>query len=55
MAQLSDRIAYRLAGFVWTALYAGLSKRTPVGSFVDARSADEQPVMLAEQAAAIAA
>jgi hypothetical protein len=28
MAQLADRIAYRLAGMVWTAIYSGLSKRS---------------------------
>jgi hypothetical protein len=25
MAQLANRVAYRVAGLVWTALYAGLS------------------------------
>jgi hypothetical protein len=32
MARLADRIAYRFAGFVWTAIYGGLSRRDPSGS-----------------------
>jgi len=31
MAQLTERIAYRLAGMVWTAIYSGLAKRSNAG------------------------
>lgn len=28
MARFADRIAYRVAGLVWTAIYSGLSSRS---------------------------
>jgi hypothetical protein len=58
MAQLANRVAYRLAGLVWTALYAGLStpntsggsspRRSETFEFrVSATMSDEQPTLTA--------
>jgi hypothetical protein len=30
MARFADRIAYRLAGLVWTAMYSGLGSRSTI-------------------------
>jgi len=41
MARFADRIAYRFAGLVWTAIYSGLNSRTNTHSFVPVAAAEK--------------
>jgi hypothetical protein len=53
MARFADRIAYRLAGLVWTALYSGLSSRSstyttaPIAAMEDSMPASVQTPAIA--------
>jgi hypothetical protein len=54
MAKFADRIAYRLAGLVWTAIYAGLGSRSSGVMIETGTASDDAALVDARQPAGIA-